>query len=163
MPTPAQLIHFLDQEDARTRDMIRRYGWAIEYVYGSQRSGPPFGYTVGLSGYEHPELILFGWGTANTGYMLNELGARIREGDRMYDGRIVAFEEGVHRALLIEVPDSATHLVAANRVYREPGEPPVPALQVVTDDRWGYFPWEQGYSEPDERQPVLGTRPGTAQ
>ncbi|MFI6030987.1 DUF4262 domain-containing protein [Amycolatopsis magusensis] len=139
-------------EDDRTWEFIRISGWAVKYVEGWAADGPPFGYTVGLSAVDHPELLMFGFGAENTALMLDELAARGVGGERLHAGKLVAFDERIHRATLVPVPDSRPYLVDANRLFRSP----VPALQVVTDDRRGYFPWEEGYSLPVGRQPLLG-------
>jgi predicted fused transcriptional regulator/phosphomethylpyrimidine kinase len=61
MENEALVTHFLDQSDAWTRDIVRRHGWAVEYVFGEGEKYPPVAYTVGLYGLsEHPELAIFG-------------------------------------------------------------------------------------------------------
>ncbi|HKE50630.1 MAG TPA: DUF4262 domain-containing protein, partial [Actinomycetes bacterium] len=57
-----QMQAWLDQEDAHTAAIVRRYGWFIQYVLGSpdepghgadRVDRPPFAYTVGLFGLDH--------------------------------------------------------------------------------------------------------------
>src|SRR6478752_1332994 len=66
----AQRIAWIDQSDAEVSANIRRYGTHIVYVSwdggcsapgcsgGDPSDGPPFGYTVGLFGLGHPELLI---------------------------------------------------------------------------------------------------------
>jgi Domain of unknown function (DUF4262) len=78
---------WLDQEDAHVGAMIRRYGWFIQYVGGSEMCSlpgcrcsdqddqgvVPFAYTVGLFGLQHPELLIFGVPQETAGGVLNDL------------------------------------------------------------------------------------------
>ena len=122
--------HLFDQHDAWQRETIRRYGWALQAVLGDEES-PPFVYTVGLTGFGHPELILFATRQATAAEVLNELGLFVRSGRRLDPGSQVRLPlGGVH---LLSFPNSENWLFAANDLYRFPGEPPVPALLVVPD------------------------------
>jgi hypothetical protein len=116
---PIASTHQADQYGAWQRDMIRRHGWALQPMPGDE-DGPSYVYTVGLSGFDHPELILFATAPAVAARVLNDLGERVRlrSGD-------------VH---LLTFPESADWLFAANDLYRAPGAPPVPALLVVPAD-----------------------------
>ncbi|MGI9004114.1 MAG: DUF4262 domain-containing protein [Pseudonocardia sp.] len=128
MDTPERFTHQVDQYDAWQRETIRRYGWALQAVLGDEES-PPFAYTVGLSGFDHPELILFAAAQATAATVLNDLGELVRAGHALTAGETVALRSGtVH---LLEFPESAAWLLAANDLYRAPGGPPVPALLVV--------------------------------
>jgi hypothetical protein len=88
----AEVLAWLDQEDARVAATIRRSGWFIQYVGGNGcgapgcgcdpgDGGPPFAYTVGLFGMGHPELVIFGVSPNDGATILNTLGERIRAGD----------------------------------------------------------------------------------
>lgn len=164
----ARMQAWLDQEDARIRSVIRRHGWAIEYIGGGCCSvpgcdggdddGPPFAYTVGLFGLGHPELLVFGLDPATTAGLFNTLGERIRDDDALIPGQMITFEEWSHRVIPEEVPNPGEIVFSANRFYQRPAEFSVPVLQLSYDDLNGRFPWEEGYSDP-EMQP----RPGTFQ
>jgi Domain of unknown function (DUF4262) len=158
---------WLDQEDARVAATIRRYGWAIEYVGGGSCSapwccgddgsdGPPFAYTVGLFGLDHPELLIFGVQPDAAAGVLNTLGQRIRSGGAILPGQIVAFDEWPHRIIPEEVPNPGEIVFSANRFYKRPPEASVPLLQLSYDDLAGRFPWEADYAAP-----AMQPRPGT--
>ncbi len=161
----ASIQAWWDQEDARIRTVIRRHGWAIEYIGGGCCSvpgcdgdddGPPFAYTVGMFGLGHPELLVFGLDPGATGRLLNSLGDRIRADDSLLPGQMVSVEGWNHRVVPEEVPNPGEIVFTANRFYERPSEFSVPVLQLTYDDDAGRFPWEPGFADP-EMQP----RPGT--
>lgn len=159
METPEFITHVHDQHDAWLRATIERLGWAVTYVHGED-GHPPFGYTIGLTEHGNPELIMFGTTQDTTAYALNELARRFRVEGMLGTGAPVGFEATAHRVWLVPVRDSSEHLLWANRRYRDPDGPPIPAWQAVYDDRHGRFPWDAGYTLPPGLQPVLGTPPG---
>jgi hypothetical protein len=123
--------HRADQYEAWQRETIRTHGWALQPVPGDE-DGPPYVYTVGLSGFGHPELILFATAPAVAATVLNDLGELVRLGRGLAAGERVRLRSGdVH---LLAFPQSADWLFAANDLYRAPGGPPVPALLVVPAD-----------------------------
>ena len=162
--TPEVLTAWRDQERARTREIIRRNGWKIQYVLGEGRH-PAFAYTVGLSGFDHPELIVFTLPPAEAAGVLNNLGERVRAGRRLGTGGPLGFGKAwPHRVRLLTVRPTAcaNYLLEANSLYRSLDGTPVPALQAVFDSPAGVFPWQRGYrscSHPNHRQPLLGPPP----
>lgn len=162
----ARIQAWLDQEDAWIKSVIRRHGWAIEYIGGGCCSvpgcdggddeGPPFAYTVGLFGVGHPELLVFGLDPETTTALLNELGNRVRGDEALVPGQLLTFDEWEHRVVPEEVPNPGDIVFSANRFYQRPAEYSVPVLQLSYDDFEGRFPWEEDY-----RNPELQPRPGT--
>jgi Domain of unknown function (DUF4262) len=123
--------HQADQYEAWQRDTIRTHGWALQPVPGDE-DGPPYLYTVGLSGFGHPELILFATAPAVAATVLNDLGELVRLGRGLAAGERVRLRSGdIH---LLTFPESADWLFAANDLYQLPGTPAVPALLVVPAD-----------------------------
>ena len=151
-----RIKQWLDQEDALTRDIVRRRGWAIQSVLG-EGCEPAFSYTVGLFGFGHPELLIFGLPHDSASSVLNDLCERVRRGGPIIAGELQTFDNWPHRLHAFALADTSEVLFAANRFYNRPPDDPVPALQLVWDDRWGRFPWEPGYDPPDWLQPVPGT------
>lgn len=149
---------WLDQEDARIASVIRRYGWAIEYIGGGRCSvpgcdggdddDPPFAYTVGLFGLGHSELLVFGLDPDTACSLFNTLGDRIRDDDVLLPGILVTFEGWDRRVIPEVVPNPGEIVFSANRFYQRPDEFSVPVLQLSYDDFEGRFPWEEGYSSP---------------
>jgi hypothetical protein len=157
MESDAEIRAFLDQQDAWTRDTVRRCGWAIEYVHGEGERDPPFAYTVGLFGLGYPELVVFGMDPGDSAGVLNDVGGRVRDGERVIPGELLSFTNWPHRLHVLPLVNPAEVLFAANRFYRRPDHDPVPALQLVWDDREGRFPWEPDFAAPRWLQPLPGT------
>lgn len=125
MSVPRRTVRDMDEDWAR--DTIRRHGWALQAVLGDEES-PPFVYSVGLTGFGHPELILFATTQATAATVLNELGELVRGGRVLVAGERVALSSGdVH---LLHFPGAEHWLYAAENLYGEP----VPALLVVPAD-----------------------------
>ena len=118
MDTPERLTHQIDQYDAWLRETIRRCGWALQAVLADEE-GPPFVYTVGLSGFGHAELVLFATAQATAAAVLNDLGELVRAGRVLAAGETVALPSG--RVHLLSFPESADWLFAANQLYRPDG------------------------------------------
>ncbi|MET9272635.1 DUF4262 domain-containing protein [Kribbella sp. NPDC003557] len=115
---------------------IQTYGWTMQFVEGDGDRNPAFGYTLGLSLYRHPEIIVFEPEPCHAYLGLKPLAWAVMEG--------AAFDEGddlsslfppPHTAELLRFPDSASHLFTANAMFRQPGQPPLPALQLVWPGR----------------------------
>jgi hypothetical protein len=157
---------WLDQEDARVADVIRRHGWYIQYVGGGLCSrpgcdgghdeGPTFAYTVGLFGLGHPELLIFDVDAHTTHDLLNALGGMIRSGLDLLPGQLITLEGWSYRIIPEEVPNPGDIVFTANRFYRRPDEASVPVLQLTYDDEDGRFPWEAEYDDS-----ALQPRPGS--
>jgi hypothetical protein len=167
MEMNARLQAWLDQEDARIATIIRRHGWAIEYIGGGccsapgcdgggEDEGPPFAYTVGLFGLGHPELLAFGLDPDTAFSLLNELGDHVRDDGALIPGVMIEFGEWEHRVVPEEVPNPGEIVFSANRFYKRPAGFSVEVLQLSYDDFQGRFPWEKGH-----RDPELQPRPGT--
>ena len=158
---------WLDQEDARITEAIRKYGWWITYVGGRGCSSPgcgggdieeaPFAYTTGLFGLGHAELAVVGLDMRTTSEMLNTLGQRIKDGATLMPGIEITLDEWPgHKVIPEQIPNPGEIVFEANRFYQRPAEFSVPALQLTYSDEEGRFPWDKGYPQP-ERQP----RPGS--
>lgn len=157
---------WIDQHDAFVAETVRRYGWYIAYIGGTECACPdcdgegpdavPFAYTVGLFGLAHPELLVFGLDQTTTANILNGLGDEIRSGRPLVPGELLGFEEWPHRMVPELVPNPGDIVFEANRYYQRPAEHSVPLLQLSYDDAAGRFPWDDGFDAP-EMQP----RPGS--
>lgn len=158
MTTDAQTIAFLDQEDARLARTIRKHRWAVQYVMrGEGSTEPPFGYTVGLFGLDHPELVAVGLGYEDACGLLNKVGRMVRDGRDLIPGEVLHDDDGTPVVTVEPLPNPAEVLFSANRFYRRPDEFSVPALQLTWAVEGGLFPWDPGYPCGPDCQP----RPGT--
>ncbi len=140
---PVQVRQWLDQQDAWYRDTIRRVGWAIQHV-DADRSATAFAYTVGLAGFEHPEIVVFGLGPSRAATLLNYLGELVRSGAVLPDGAEVPVlaGAGVGPVRMFALPHPGAVILTANRVYARAPWESLPAVQAVYPDRRGAWPWE---------------------
>jgi hypothetical protein len=156
-----------DQHDAWIADTIRQTGWAINYIGGDSCSrpgcrcepdeGPPFGYTVGLFGLGHPELLVFGLDPTTTSQLLNTSARGSKRVVRpSWQGSRSSSTNGRTRSCRSWCRIQARSCSRANRFYQRPDEASVPVLQLSYNDPDGRYPWEDEYAAPH-----LQTRPGS--
>lgn len=133
--------------------VIADHGWMVQAVEGT-RTRPPFAYTVGLTGYRLPELVVTGKRAAPAcsllnvvaGHVLGEAPVEVQPGEVMHLGPV--------RLEAVHVPHPAAHLFVALELYG----PAVRAVQMVWYDDRGRSPWEVGHRAGRGGQPVLGPR-----
>jgi hypothetical protein len=156
MTTDPQTIAWLDQEDAHLARVIRARRWAVQYVGAGQAPDEPaFGYTIGLFGLGHPELVAVSLPPDTTHALLDQLAAMVVDGRDLLPGECLV-RPGVRTRLVVEeLPNPGEVVLVANRFYQRPAEYSVPAFQVTWPTADGLFPWDDGY--PPGHQP----RPGT--
>ena len=157
---------WLDQHEALITEIVRRHGWYIEYVGGESCSrpgcpcppddGPPFAYTIGFFGMNHPELLIFGVSPESAAIVLNTLGDRVLAGESLLPGMEIEIEGWDRRIVPEVVPNPGEIVFSANDFYQRPDEYSVPVLQLSYTDGEGRFPWEEGHSGLE-----LQPRPGT--
>ena len=152
-----QTLAWLDQEDSRLAQTIRAHRIAVQYVMrGEEADEPPFGYTVGLFGVGHPELVVVGVDRDTACAMLNTVAGLVLAGRDLVPGELLVLDRD--RRLAVEtLPNPADVLFSANRSYQRPDEFSVPAYQLTWPHDGDVFPWDPGYPCPRECQP----RPGT--
>jgi Domain of unknown function (DUF4262) len=158
MTTDPQLTAWLDQEDAHLAQVIRARRWAVQYVgAGTGPDEPPFGYTIGLFGLGHPELVVVGLPPDVTHAVLDPLAVVVADGRDLLPGEVVSSPEDGRPLVVEELPNPGDVVLVANRFYQRPAEYSVPAYQLAwpTDD--ALFPWDDGYPAESAWQP----RPGT--
>ena len=161
--TDPQTTAWLDQEDAHLAQLIRAHRWVVQYVFPwdddgeGEGSGPPFGYTVGLFGLGHPELVVVGLGHDNTHAILQRVAALVAGGRDLVPGELLTFPDRPDGLVVEVLPNAGEVLFVANRHYRRPDEHSVPAFQLAWQHRDGTFPWDAAYPCGPGCQP----RPGT--
>ena len=148
---------WLDQEAAHLADTIRTHRWAVQYV-GPGQDQPPFGYTIGLFGLGHPELVVAGLGQANTHAILQRVAELVLVSRRLVPGEQIAFPDRDDPLVAELLPNPGEVLFGANRFYDRPDDVSVPAFQITWQHADGSYPWDDDYPcDPAECQP----RPGT--
>lgn len=159
MTDDAQTIAWLDQEDAHLARLIRRHGWAVQYVWPDEGSDmPAFGYTVGLFGLGHPELVVVGLSSAGAHGILQPVAELVADGRNLMPGEAVPPPAGsdAHAVIVEALPNPGEVLFVANRFYQRPDEFSVPAFQLTWAHRDGAYPWNDDYPCGPDCQP----RPG---
>ena len=158
MTTDPQTTAWLDQEDAHLARVIRARRWAVQYVGPGEGPGEPaFGYTIGLFGLGHPELVVVALPPAMTHGLLDEVAGLVADGRDLLPGEVLA-RAGEDGPLVVEVlPNPGEVVLGANRFYQRPAEYSVPAYQLAWPNGDGLFPWDDGYPCGPECQP----RPGS--
>ncbi len=158
MSTDPQTTAWLDQEDAHLAAVIRRGRIAVQYVGpGEPAHEPAFGYTIGLFGLGHPDLVAVGLGPEATHALLDAVAGLVLAGRSLVPGELVEGVGGCGDLVVEECPNPGEVLLGANRWYRRPAEFSVPALHLTWAAPPGCFPWDAGWDGERHRQP----RPGT--
>lgn len=163
---PPDVQAWLDQEDARVADRIRREGVFVQLVGGGECSVPgccgdaedarTFGYTIGLFGIAHPEFTVVGLSIPLTSTVLHAAARLVLDGERILPGTELTLPGWDRRVLAARVPDPGAIAYAANRYYQRPDEYSVPLLQLTYSDSRGRFPDDPRYTGSRRSQP----RPG---
>ena len=154
-----QTIAWLDQEDAHLAQVIRAHRWSVQFVgAGEEPDEPPFGYTVGLFGLGHAELVVVGLEPENTHAILGRAAGLVADGRDLVAGELLDWPDWPGLRLVVEeLPNPGEVVLVANRYYERPAEYSVPAYQLTWALPEHCFPWEgDGPDEPD-----VQPRPGT--
>ena len=158
MTTDPQTTAWLDQEDAHLAQLIRTHRWAVQYVgAGDSPDEPAFGYTIGLFGLGHPELVVVGSGPDDTHGILDRAAGLVTAGRDLVPGELLEFDDWAGRLVVESMPNPGEVVLGANRHYQRPPEVSVAALQLTWSHADGLFPWDPAYTRGPECQP----RPGT--
>jgi hypothetical protein len=129
-----------DEYSEQLATSIGTFGWCLQYVLGEDRRNPGYAYTVGLSLHRHPELIIFDHLAERAYLALEPLAWAVLEGRRFDEGDDLSeYYPPPGRAELLRFPDSSTHLLLANVMFRDPGEPPIAALQLLWPGKQPFF------------------------
>ena len=130
----------------------------MQYVgAGEGPDEPAFGYTIGLFGLGHPELVVVGLGAECTSAVLGRVAGLVADGRDLVPGELLSRPGEDARLVVEELPNPGEVLLGANRFYERPAEYSVPAYQLAWCCSDGFFPWDAGYSGGPASQP----RPGT--
>jgi hypothetical protein len=132
--------------------LVRRYGWAIQYVEGD-RYRAPWAYTVGLTACGLPELVVTGLSSKRVAPLLNGLGAHLLHEEPPEPGEQLALS-GLPMTEIVRVSTPDAHLGVAVALFG----PDIRALQLVWRDDRGKWPWDKGFRSGRWPQPVLGPR-----
>jgi Domain of unknown function (DUF4262) len=137
---------YLDEVRAK----ILRKGWAVQYVESPQM---PFAYTVGLSDYDVPELLMTNVSPQRAARLLSGSAEHVLRGAQLTAGQQFTLCGGpMLEVVEVEHPDA--HMGCAIALYGRD----IRALQLVWADGRGRWPWAADFCDRESRQPVLGVR-----
>lgn len=139
-------------QKAHMSALIDRYRWAVQFIE-TEPGTPPWAYTVGLSSYGHPELVVTGMLHPFNQQLLNGLAARVMDGEAPEPGLRLALADGP-TIEWVAVRKPASHLHTAVQLFGRR----VRAVQAVHADHRGTWPWEVGYRNVVGGQPIWGVR-----
>ena len=123
MTSDPQTIAWLDQEDAHLAQTIRAHRWAAQYVGAGEEPGEPaFGYTIGLYGLGHPELVIVGLGCDNTYGILGRVAGMVADGRDLVIGEMLQWPDWAGRLVVEHLPNPGEVVLGANRFYELPAE-----------------------------------------
>jgi hypothetical protein len=132
--------------------LIAEHGWAVQGVQ-RDRIRPPWAYSVGLTTYGEPELVVTGLPLQRACGLIDDVAAHVLHATAPRPGEQIALRDGpLIEIVRVSVPSA--HLVTAVGIYG----PRLRALQVVHVDDRGHWPWDVGYRGVRGGQPVLGER-----
>jgi Domain of unknown function (DUF4262) len=132
--------------------IIVAHGWCVRHVAPRVgEEGKPFAYTIGLTALGHPEFLVTGLPQKAAHSFLNLLGEEVRSG-RVFRAQTHAYDltESEKPIAFVEVEDTS-ELTAVEQVYGV-----VDALQMVWCDSAGRLPWDNGFANTPDSQPLLG-------
>ena len=143
--------------NAQLLALIDENGWAVRHVGAGDTPGEvAFSYTIGLTALGHPEFIMQGMPFEHAQTFLNLLGEEVF-GGRQYVANSIVEDLTEEPAPMAFIPAiDASGLTAVINVYGS-----VDALQIVWSDSKGHLPWEDGYRNSPDAQPLLGPIPAT--
>ncbi|MGW4519734.1 DUF4262 domain-containing protein [Amycolatopsis sp. NPDC004378] len=131
------------------REGVADRGWLVQGV-DDAGADPPWAYTIGLSAYGLPELVVTGLPLTECAELLNDLAAHALHASPPAAGERIPLRGGP-LIEVVAVADPPAHLVFAAALYG----PEILALQLVHVDERGRWPWSPGHLG---GQPVLGVR-----
>jgi Domain of unknown function (DUF4262) len=136
----------------RIRETIACCGFAIQRVEGP-RHAALWSYTVGLTAYEVPELLVTGMSMPRATLLLNDAASHALDADAPRPGERIALRDSPLLEI-VEVSEPTVYLWTAVKIFG----PEVRALQLVHADDRGHWPWDVGFRGGHGSQAVLGVR-----
>jgi Domain of unknown function (DUF4262) len=134
---------------AELREIADRTGWAVQSIE-RWRDRPPWSYTLGLSQFGRPELVVTGMEWESAVWLLDGAAGHMMHAADPVPGEQVAWEDGPLTEV-VTVAEPWAHLNMAVELYG----PKIRALQLVHADDHGHWPWDAYFRGV---QPVLGSR-----
>ncbi|MEV0068833.1 MULTISPECIES: DUF4262 domain-containing protein [unclassified Amycolatopsis] len=136
----------------KVRARVDDYGWCIQHVL-TTGSRPSWTYTIGLTAWQLPELVVAGLSPLQGQTLLATTAERVVSDGPLQPGEYISVR-GVAEVEVVALAEPSVHLNVAVAIYG----PTVRAMQLVYADAAGRFPWSPEYQNGHGGQPVLGRR-----
>lgn len=131
-------VEFMTNYLDSVRRHIHRNGWMVQAVVGDEVS-PIRCYSMGLSNFNHPEIVLIGFEHLLMTRLINAIGAHVQEGKQYRDWSVVRGIIKHYPVVLREVPP---HIVRECAGLLTRFFPNARLLQMFLPDANGRFPWQ---------------------
>src|SRR6266487_1490390 len=89
--------------------LINRFGWVVMGVEGD-RIHPPWAYTLGLTSYDRPELVVTGLPAPRATWLLNEVASHVLDTAIPRPGEEMVVEDGPSMEV-VQVTEPSAHLL----------------------------------------------------
>jgi hypothetical protein len=151
-------VSYLDDFFDEQSEIIEKFGWAVVHVVPTEDDPPdtvPFAYTVGLTGYGFPELVIAGLPPETGHVLLNEMAGRVCD-----EG--LGLRHGHHIRGLLDgqevrvVAGEISEVLFPGAALMRYGDGRVRLLQLAWPDAGDRFPWQSGYDAVTYPQPTIG-------
>lgn len=141
---------------AYVRGLLEEHPWV---VVGVDRDGcrPPYSYTVGLTEFDLPELVITGLAKDHAANVLMAVAERVLDAEVPAAGTRTRLP-GRRPGEVVRVAEPSVHLDVAAGLFGER----LTAVQLVYADVRGRWPWDKNFRDGGGGQPVLGPRTRTA-
>ena len=123
---------------------ISQYGLSVIALEATDYL-PSYAHSIGLAAqYQHPEIIIFGLPATMMQGILNEIGAMIKNGERIETGKNYDqfFENGLATFVAVDERNLGDYFGYAIDFYQGTT---FTALQLIWTDRNYKFPWDEGF------------------
>jgi hypothetical protein len=137
------------------QEHIDTTGWSVTHVLPTDdEPASPFSYTVGLTPWGSPELVIAGLPPEIAHALLNDLAARVfDQAARFTHGQRIPDLLAGYDAIIRE--GQATAALLPGAAHARYGAANVRLQQVVWPDPLGHFPWDPQYTLDPLAQPLL--------
>ncbi len=137
---------------AYVKGLLEEHPWV---VIGVDRDGcrPPYSYTVGLTEYGRPELLITGLAKDRAAKVLIAVADTALDAEELTVGARIQLP-GKRPGEVVRVAEPSVHLPVATDLFGDRAT----ALQLVYADARGRWPWDKNFRNGRAGQPVLGPR-----
>lgn len=131
-------VEFMSNYLDSVRRLIQRNGWMVQAMVGDEVS-PIRCYSMGLSNFDHPEVLLVGFEHLLATRLINAISANVRDGKRYHDWTVLRGIIKHYPVVLREVQPKMIRECAGLLVRFFPD---ARLLQMFLPDASGRFPWQ---------------------